>query len=524
MAYITQKRISGKIYYYAEQRVWKNGKSRREWQKYLGTIDKIIDAVEGKHLVPDHAILFELGGVASYLTIAREIQLVKKIDALLPKRKQGLSIGEYILIAAINRGLEAVSKRNIWNWFQDTALLNYFSGIKQEQLTSQRFWDHMNMIPEEKIIPVWMEILNTVLSSNQIDLKSISYDETNFYTFISTFNKRCSISQRGKNKQGRSNLRQVNYALFCSKENHLPLYFDVYQGNTHDSIEFKKILPGFKAAFNGRITSESTITIIFDKGNNSPEAISEIDQSSFHFIGSLKLQDHKELAMISNRDERFETTGHPQLEEIKALRLEKIVYGKHRTVILTFNQALFNDQIKTLYNDLERCQEKLSVLSRKLKDRAEGLVTKGKKPTRASVVKNVKEILKRQYMKQLFRVDYQEKNSVPLISYSLNGEEFARLTDTYLGKKILFSDNHHWKTEDIILAYHGQYIIENIFKETKDNKIGCWWPVNHWTDQKIKVHGLYCTITLLIRALLQMKTNQENINLSMRRLHEKLKG
>ncbi len=56
MAYIVHKKISGKTYYYAEQRVWKDGKSRREWQKYLGTIDKIMDAVEGKHLAPDHAV------------------------------------------------------------------------------------------------------------------------------------------------------------------------------------------------------------------------------------------------------------------------------------------------------------------------------------------------------------------------------------------------------------------------------------------------------------------------------------
>ena len=524
MAYIMHKRISGKTYYYAEQRVWKDGKSRREWQKYLGTIDRIIDAVEGKHLTPGYAVLFELGGVASYLSIAREIKLVEKIDSMLPKRKQGLSIGEYLLIAAINRGLEAVSKHSMWAWFQDTVLLNYFSGIRKEQLSSQRFWDHMNLIPEEKIIPVWLEILNNALSSTHIDLSSVSYDETNFYTFISTFNKRCNIPQRGKNKQGRSNLRQVNYALFCSKESHMPLYFDVYQGNVHDSTEFKEILPGFKAAFKDKITPGSTITIIFDKGNNSPEAISEIDQSSFHFVGSLKLSDHKELALISNKDEKFESTGHPQLESLKALRFKKVVYGKQRTVIITFNQNLYDDQLKTLYNDLERCQGKLSELSRRLTDRAEGLITRGKKPTKASVGKNVKEILKRQYMKQLIKVDYQEKNTIPLISYSLGGEEFARLTDTYLGKKILFTDNHDWKTEDIILAYHGQHIIENIFKETKDSKMGCWWPVNHWTDQKIKVHGLYCTITLLMRALMIMKTREDNINLSLGRLHEKLKG
>jgi len=522
MAYITHKKISGKTYYYAEHRVWKDGKSRREWQKYLGTIDRIMDAVEGKHLTPGYAVLFELGGVASYLHIARQIKMVEKIDSMLPKRRQGLSIGEYLLIAAINRGLEAVSKRNMWTWFQDTVLLNYFQGIRKEQLSSQRFWDHMNLIPEEKIIPVWLEILNNALSSVHIDLSSVSFDETNFYTFISTFNQRCSLPQRSKNKQGRSNLRQVNYALFCSKESHMPLYFDVYQGNVHDSKEFKKILPGFKSAFKNRITPQSTITIIFDKGNNSPEAINEIDQSSFHFVGSLKLSDHKELALISNMDEKFESTGHSQLEGLKALRLKKVVYEKQRTVIITFNQNLYNDQLKTLYNDLERCQGKLSELSQRLTDRAEGLITRGKKPTKASVGKNVKEILKRQYMKQLIKVDYQEKNTIPLISYSLDGEEFARLADTYLGKKILFTDNHDWKTEDIILAYHGQHIIENIFKETKDRKMGCWWPMNHWTDQKIKVHGLYCTITLLMRALIIMKTREENINLSLGRLHEKL--
>lgn len=524
MAYIMHKRISGKTYYYAEQRVWKDGKSRREWQKYLGTLDRIIDAVQGKHLTPGYAVLFELGGVAAYLNTAREINMVEKIDSMLPKRKQGLSIGEYLLIAAINRGLEAVSKQGIWTWFQDTVLLNYFPGIRKEQLSSQRFWDHMNLIAEEKIIPVWMEILNGALLSNHIGLSGVSYDETNFYTFISTFNNHCSLPQRGKNKQGRSNLRQVNYALFCSKESHMPLYFDVYQGNTHDSTEFKKILPGFKAAFKDKITPASTITIIFDKGNNSPEAMDEIDQSSFHFVGSLKLSDHNELALISNRDERFQTMGHPQLEGIKALRLQKVIYGKQRTVVLTFNQNLYNDQLKTLYNDMERCQEKLSALNRRLKDRAEGLITRGKIPTKTTVSTHVKEILKRQYMKQLFKVDYQEKNSIPLISYSLDGEEFARLTDTFLGKKILFTDNHDWKTEDIILAYHGQHIIENIFKETKDSKTGCWWPVNHWTDQKIKVHGLYCTITLLIRALMIMKTRQGNINLSLGRLHEKLTG
>ena len=48
------------------------------------------------------------------------------------------------------------------------------------------------------------------------------------------------------------------------------------------------------------------------------------------------------------------------------------MYGKERTIILTFNQNLYDDQLTTLINDLERCQEKLSLLSLRLKERAGG--------------------------------------------------------------------------------------------------------------------------------------------------------
>jgi transposase len=77
-----------------------------------------------------------------------------------------------------------------------------------------------------------------VVKREQIDLSSLLYDGTNFYTFIDTFNVRCEIAKRGKNKQGRSNLRQVSYALFCCSDGHLPLFYDVYEGNRNDARQF----------------------------------------------------------------------------------------------------------------------------------------------------------------------------------------------------------------------------------------------------------------------------------------------
>jgi hypothetical protein len=57
-----------------------------------------------------------------------------------------------------------------------------------------------------------------------------------------------------------------------------------------------------------------------------------------------------------------------------------------------------------------------------------------------------------------------------------------------------------------------------VFKEMKDRNTGSWWPMHNWTDSKIKVHGLYCTIALLIRALMFQRVRKAGLRLSMRRV------
>ena len=44
----------------------------------------------------------------------------------------------------------------------------------------------------------------------------------------------------------------------------------------------------------------------------------------------------------------------------------------------------------------------------------------------------------------------------------------------------------------------------------------------HWTDSKIRVHGLYCTIAVLIRALMYRRIRQGGLCLSMKRLLSEL--
>jgi transposase len=52
----------------------------------------------------------------------------------------------------------------------------------------------------------------------------------------------------------------------------------------------------------------------------------------------------------------------------------------------------------------------------------------------------------------------------------------------------------------------------------KDRDIGSWWPLYHWTDQKIHVHSFYCTVAVLLRALAHRRVKEAGINISMKRL------
>jgi hypothetical protein len=57
-----------------------------------------------------------------------------------------------------------------------------------------------------------------------------------------------------------------------------------------------------------------------------------------------------------------------------------------------------------------------------------------------------------------------------------------------------------------------------VFKESKARHSGSWWPMHHWTDSKIRVHGLYCSIAQLLRALLLCRVRAAGVKISRKRL------
>lgn len=191
----------------------------------------------------------------------------------------------------------------------------------------------------------------------------------------------------------------------------------MFEGNRHDSKEFGVVIERFFHTFKDRKPDGNGITIVFDKGNNSDKNLNKfVEDSSFHFVDSVKPDAHKDLALISNNDKCFKPLSHSRLDQVKVFRTRKKIYGKSLTVVVTFNNNLYTAQVKSINNEVNKCLGKLSIISTKLEDRIAGRITKGKKPTEESIKRQVASILSGQHMKKLIGSTVTDHNGISILT------------------------------------------------------------------------------------------------------------
>ncbi len=85
--------------------------------------------------------------------------------------------------------------------------------------------------------------------------------------------------------------------MFCCEDGHLPLFYDVYEGNRNDAKQFPRMLQAFHAFLNevrGQAGPLPETTVIFDKGNNSRDNFALIDELKLKFVGSVRLDEHQD--------------------------------------------------------------------------------------------------------------------------------------------------------------------------------------------------------------------------------------
>ena len=516
---LLKKIIRGHPYWYARECQRVGGKPTIVWQKYLGKAEAIATAMgaPSQPAPPKQVALGAFAGPAALYDLIQQLELIATIDRHAGKRLQGVSVGTYIALAALNRCLAPTSKARFAEWYQATVLRRLLP-IAPRQLTSQRFWDHMSYLDADQIGAIETDLTRTLIDRFALDLSCLLYDTTNFYTFIDSFNDAPSLAQRGKSKEKRTDLRIVGLALLVTQDFHIPLFHQVYPGNTHDAPTFASVTETLVARYRLFTQHVEGITLVYDKGNNSADNQAVLDQSPYHFVGSLSPAQHPDLLRTPRA--RFEALEGEDLEGVLAWRTRKHVLGAERTLVVTYNPDLFLTQSATILREIRKRTRKLKELQLHLAHPS----PKGKPPTAASITTQVQAILTGRHMKELIRTEVTTQAGRPRLSYGMDQTAWSRLQRTLLGKNILFTDQADWSDEAIVRAYRGQYHIEEAFKRMKNPHFVSWRPLHHWTDQKIRVHAFYCVLALLLSSLLRRTLAHKGIELSIVKIFETLEG
>jgi len=514
MASLIKKKVKGRTYYYVAESKRVNGKPRMVKQWYLGSIEKLIAMAEGRvdQAEPREIAVEQEGPVAVLAGIAAELGIKEIIDGSVKKRRQGMSVGTYVLISALNRAIAATSKAKVKEWCVDTALHLYVD-YERTKLESQNFWDHFDKIDSQAAEGIGDEIAKKAVEVEKIPLDCLVYDTTNYFNYWDVTNP-SELARMTKSKDGKHHLRHIGLALAVDRDHGLPLFHRLYSANEHDSKVFSRILESMYDQIAQVTSDKKAVTLVFDKGNNSAAAIESLDESRHHFIGSRSPYHHKDLCRRPLDD--FRELRLDDSRGVLVLETTEELYGKPRRVILTYNEANYHRQLHRLERNIARAKEEISCFKRKAKGA-------DKRSTLDSILRQGEEILARFHVTGLVNIEVEDTDEGFKVSARQN---FPAIEDskTRFGKHILFTNRETLSLEEVIRVYRDRNVVEEAFRITKSDHWVKWDPAFHWTDSKIKIHALSCVIALLLVRIAHKRAREGGFKGGADRMMEILSG
>lgn len=483
----------GHRYYRIVESFRQDGKPRIRVVAHLGRVEDILRLTREERTDIKISSVTS-GAVAALHHLAQELEIIGKIDRALEnsdgrvQKRDGLSVGESLLAGMISRACAPRSKRAFATWAETTALPELM-GFAAKDLDSQHFWDQMHALPVKLLGDIEQAIVREVIGIEQLQPRALAYDTTNFYTHIASTNTRPELPQRGHNKQGRHDLRQLGLALVVDQDTQLPLAHLLYEGARSDMRTFAEFLKPVRERLRVLTSEPQQLTLVFDAGASSKANLQKLETGSDRYVTAVRPSYQQ--ALLAEAADHLEEVTLSTGAVVRAWRTQRMIAGKQRDAVVVFSPQLYEGQERGLHQHMARCGEQLKQL---------GAAPRG---TPEAVRRKLAQICGRQYLRTLvcYEVQSNEQGGTKVRSWS-DLEEYRRLLQHYFGLRVLITDRSEWTTAQIVEAYRGQSRVEAAFRDLKDPGMLSTRPQFHWTDQKLHVHAFMCvTAYLLVRLL-----------------------
>lgn len=222
MASIIAKKKANQLYYYVVESARVDGKPRIVNQTYLGTAERVASLIKDRAApLPLSASAIDFGLPGALWLAAQKSGVFAVLESLWPKPRSGPSTAHYLLLAAIHRICQPGPKTEVSDWYRRTVLHSLW-GFNPDRFTSQAFWDSFDQIQTEsdndQLQQAQALLLGAWKQKQIVSRRLLAYDTTNFHTYVASTNTRSQLPQRGHNKQGHHNLRQVGLSYVLDAE------------------------------------------------------------------------------------------------------------------------------------------------------------------------------------------------------------------------------------------------------------------------------------------------------------------
>jgi transposase len=510
VASIVGKRIKGQTYYYLREVARVGGRPKIVSQRYLGKAADIAAAMDGAATLPERTRHLGFGALAAAWSVLAELDVAGIVDQIVGTRRADATctVGTYVALAAANRVVAPCSKLAFSDWWQTTAA-DRFIKVPVAALDHRRFWDAMDQITAAQAVKIERAVVARMVERFGLDLSGLVVDMTNFATFIDSGNDRAPIAQRGKAKQKRVDLRLVGLGLVVTRDGGVPIASHPYPGDRPDVTQFAAVIDELVVRFAGLGMAPEALTVVYDAGCDSAANQAHLEAAGLHYVGSLRPADHPDLLAVSAR--RFQVVDAERFPGLRAFQTHTQALGTDRRIIVTHSQTFHQRQVQGFEQTLAKARRQLGELQARL---ARGRTRRPRAPVEAQIT----QICKPRWLDRV--IGWQLEGDTPAtfrLHWRTDQAARRRLETEVFGKRILFTD-HDWPVAEVVAAYRAQADVEAGFRQLKDPKVVSFSPMFHWTEQKIRVHALYCVLALMVAHLLRRRATQAAIPMSVREL------
>jgi len=364
--------------------------------------------------------------------------------------------GDYLLSLAYAHCVAPDSLKGMSQWYQKTEISNL---LDIPNITYKKLVEAIDSLDGRDGDKIQERIFSRLKDALILSPSGYLYDITNIYFYDVC----CPLAKKGQNAEGR-NQPQIQVGLAVTKEDGIPIFHKVFEGNIFDSKTLPDILLHFKRH------EIKNICIVWDRGVSSKLNIREAKEMGFNVLCGLALK-----------------TGLKKI--VDSVLVSDIVSMKYRVRLRsgTFYVKKQRYEVEGLRGYIAVCVNE-----------------KQRQASRERRYDEVDQALKLLREKKAIKAGLRK-----YIKYKTINQRALQLAERYDGISVIFS-TRNLRAEEMVKGYFEKDRVEKSFRSLKSfiemDK------VRFWLANRVRGHVFICYLAYLLLSVLEYRLKESGMS------------